>query len=199
MAVFFLFLVLAAGSSVIIFRLKKKIASLDKTLRNISRKDPVTGVLNRQAFLEVMEVEKERCDRTHKIFSIIVADVDRLKDINTGFGTQAGDAVMAGSAAIFRKHLRVYDILGRWSGDELIILLPETNIATAVACAEKLRKILESEKFRFHESEFSVTMSFGVGICGKTVPVRECIREADSQLLMAKQSGGNRVSPSTGL
>ncbi len=161
-----------------------------KELEILSATDRLTGVYNRLKLDESLGAELERSNRYGNALSIILLDIDHFKAVNDTYGHQAGDKVLCRLAALFKERVRRTDILGRWGGEEFMILCPETDIASAGALAEQLRLAIEDAPFPVGGK---VTVSFGVARHKGGDTVGSVISRADEALYRAKQKGRNRV------
>lgn len=163
---------------------------LEEELYRLSITDPLTGAYNRRYFLEMLEREIERKQRTGHSFALIMLDLDHFKSINDRFGHAAGDRVLKSLVTAFKERLRKTDCLARWGGEEFVILLPDTTAAGAASLAEELRHRLSQMEI---PGVGHVTASFGVtGYCsGDTVET--IIQRVDSMLYRAKENGRNCV------
>ncbi|MCD6595662.1 tetratricopeptide repeat protein [bacterium] len=173
----------------------KELAEAYRQLEIVSRTDPLTLLLNRRGFLEQVTHEIHRYERSGKAFSIIIADIDDFKSFNDSFGHDCGDFILTNLSQIIRKTLRKQDSVGRWGGDEFILLLPETPIDGAIVVAEKIRKKVAKLSISYKDKNLSVTMSFGAAVIEKSLSIDECIKKADESLYQAKESGKNMVMP----
>jgi len=151
--------------------------------------DSLTGLFNRQAFKNLLINEMERAKRYDTSFSLIILDIDNFKSINDTFGHQAGDRVLVNIAELLRQNVRTVDCVGRWGGEEFLILLSETRGNEAALVAEKLRNALVSHKF----DEAVITASFGVTIYQRDDTPDIIIKRVDELLYRAKDRGKNRV------
>ena len=168
-------------------------------LSDLATIDNLTGIYNRRYFYELAQREISRAERYHQFLSLIIFDLDFFKQINDTYGHAAGDAVLAKVVGIFDQRLRNYDIMGRFGGDEFLILLPETNLEDATALAEELRYTLEQSEIVFEEHTFHIKASFGVtGMpVVKTITLEEMIRCVDGAMYKAKQNGRNCIEVCT--
>ncbi len=157
--------------------------------------DGLTGVYNRRHFNDLAVREIYRFHRYGGAISMIMLDLDHFKNINDSFGHSAGDTVLKAAAKILVDTLRKTDIIGRFGGEEFIILLPETDTDSATDLAEKLRGCLEGLSVPFQDQAFKVTASFGVS--GVVSPYKTSFEElfeyADRALYDAKTNGRNCV------
>lgn len=171
--------------------------SFQDELERIANVDPLTGVLNRRAFLKRAENERQRSARYKQNISILLLDLDHFKSINDRYGHKAGDLALCNFSRICRQELRSTDIFARWGGEEFIALLVEADLDDAIDTAERIRT--NTEKFSFRErshGDISFTVSIGVStISGGQDTIENGIRRADDALYAAKRSGRNRVVP----
>jgi diguanylate cyclase (GGDEF)-like protein len=171
-----------------------RIIRRDETLRDqvvrLSREDYLTGLDNRRRSTEVLENEIRRATRYKTTFSLILADIDHFKSVNDRLGHQAGDRVLASIASNIRATVRATDRVGRWGGEEFIIISPETDIGGGAALAEKIRTKLEWTDFGKIGHR---TASFGVTAFRDGDNMESVTARADDALYAAKQGGRNRV------
>lgn len=156
--------------------------------------DPLTGIYNRRYIIQMIENEVLRFKRTGKPFSLIIFDLDHFKKINDTFGHAAGDMTLKKVADVIKKRIRKTDILGRWGGEEFIILLPETPIENATSLANELKDKLEGVSF---PKIGRITASFGVTSSRPEDDVDSIISRADELLYKGKASGRNCVISDT--
>lgn len=157
--------------------------------------DALTGLWNRRAILEKMQQELDRTCRDGTNLGIVIADVDHFKLVNDNFGHLAGDAVLRELAKRIESSLRSYDSVGRYGGEEFIILTPGSDGAAVAELAERLRVSVADLPVRADEGEFHCTFSFGAtALDGRdNLDLNSLIKEADEALLLAKNLGRNRV------
>lgn len=155
--------------------------------------DPLTGLLNRRYLEERFSQEIERSKRYQFPLSFVMMDIDSFKLLNDTFGHQAGDEVLRETAHCIRRSLRNFDVAARYGGEEFIVVLPETDVTSAMILAERLRKAVE-QHFAGENSRHPVTVSIGVSSLSKTLQNRhQVIRAADQALYAAKKRGKNCV------
>ncbi len=166
-----------------------------KQLNDLATLDYLTGIYNRRHFYELAAKEIARAERLEKQLSLILLDLDNFKLINDNHGHSAGDAVLKFVVNLFIQRLRKYDIIGRFGGDEFLILLPETHITVARNLAEELRDLLEKSDIPFEGQTFRITACFGVAsaVLQQASPFEDLVRRADKAVYQAKDSGRNRV------
>jgi two-component system cell cycle response regulator len=156
--------------------------------------DGLTQVFNRRYFEETVEREISRCHRYGRQLALVMVDIDHFKQINDNFGHLAGDHVLKHVASAIKTRIRREDILSRYGGEEFALLLPEIDVKGAVALAEKVRKLIEKQKFEFDKQQIPVTISAGVaGLATPTYEASDLVRAADTQLYAAKSEGRNKV------
>ena len=157
-----------------------------------ARQDPLTTLFNRYSLEEVLGHQSLAAARYKRPFSVIVADVDRFKEINDGFGHQVGDLVLCAVADSFKERVRASDILGRWGGDEFMFVLPETPGEGAANLAESLRAGLHTEKVWHDQKPIHFTASFGWSSVEGGDPF-SIFERADQALYAAKRAGRDTV------
>jgi diguanylate cyclase (GGDEF)-like protein len=175
---------------------RKLIAMQQKSneeLKRVSENDYLTALYNRRKISEVLETEIKRCKRYNSHFSFIMLDIDRFKQTNDTLGHELGDKLLQELALLITQTVRESDAVGRWGGEEFVVVCPETSLAGAESLAEKLR--IRIEKKTFNEIGHK-TASFGVAGLQKNETARDIIARADRALYSAKQSGRNRVEVS---
>lgn len=174
----------------------------DKALR-----DTLTQLPNREAFDERFELEFERWKRYKKPVTLVVADIDFFKNINDSYGHLSGDKVLQIIAKELRKRLRKTDFVARYGGEEFVMILPETNLETALKVVDKVREKIGSLPFHFREENIQITMSFGLiefdeghaeeggENAGGADDTEQSIlfERADEALYRAKKNGRNRL------
>ena len=141
--------------------------------------------------LQFLQNEKNRFDRYHIACSIIITDIDRLKQINDNYGHEIGDKVLVEIADIFRNRLRNMDICGRWGGEEFLIICQNTGHDNAREMVESLRADIGNHLF---PTASHVTASLGVSTINDNEEIERAVKRADDALYHAKESGRNRVA-----
>jgi diguanylate cyclase (GGDEF)-like protein len=146
---------------------------------------------------EKLEEERLRCKRTGGTYSTIMLDIDLFKSFNDRYGHECGDVVLKGVAEAMSGAVRSTDAVGRWGGEEFLILVPETELEGGAGLAEKIRSRIEAEAIAYGENLFKVTVTAGIAACeGSDGSVDDCVRRADEALLAGKAGGRNRVAVS---
>ena len=170
--------------------LVKELDDKNQALEILSVTDKLTGLANRRKLESSLQSEILRARRYGKRFSIILIDVDHFKAVNDTYGHQVGDAVLVQLATLLTRNARETDIVGRWGGEEFLIICPETNLTLVSTLAERYRAELERNDFA---QVGQVTSSFGVTDCREDDDVLRLVQRADEALYRAKESGRNRV------
>ena len=157
--------------------------------------DPLTGVANRQAILDLVDVELARAMRFTHPLSVILVDLDHFKRLNDSHGHAAGDKVLRHVGALLASSVRAIDTAGRYGGEEFLVVLPETDVDAAASVAEKLRRIVAGSPLRLDSGEVvTVTLSAGVaGGMGDVLRPDVLVRDADAALYSAKAFGRDQV------
>ncbi len=169
---------------------------LDKTLELeiLATRDPLTGCLNRRAFLEKYEEMFSTCREDGKILACLMMDLDHFKNINDRFGHACGDTVLKYVADRLRLNSRPGDVIGRYGGEEFCLILPNADCEQAVAAAERLRKEIHIHSAEYVAPASRITTSIGVaGLTEDVTESADLIQRADTALYLAKDWGRNRV------
>lgn len=162
-----------------------------------ARQDPKTELFNARHFSKLLGEALERSDRDSRPASVLIADLDLLREINNRYGHLAGDVVLAGVARIFRAELRSEDVAARFGGEEFALLLPDTAEEEAAAMAERIRAAVSDARFEVETSDEPITATVSIGVA--TYPVHassasELIYRADVAAYRAKAQGRNRTA-----
>ncbi len=162
-------------------------------LKKISTIDKLTGVYLRKYFEDLMNLEVNRAKANNLNFSLVMCDIDKFKSVNDTFGHRKGDEILKAIGRTLLTSLRTSDLVGRYGGEEFVILLPNTSDLEAVEVCEKVRKHIESQKLL--GSEFPLTMSFGIA----SFPIHgsgeeELLEKADQALYYSKNNGRNQTT-----
>ncbi|MDZ7938814.1 MAG: GGDEF domain-containing protein [Rhodoferax sp.] len=166
-----------------------------RDLERLTRQDGLTGLFNRNTFVELTRQELQRAQRQHHATTILLLDLDHFKKVNDTWGHPAGDAVLRHVASLTQRTVRSTDLVGRLGGEEFIILLPATSVDAARRLAEKLRSQIEASQVEWEGTSIRVTVSMGLA----GVPADEkrdfesLYTDADKALYLAKQRGRNCV------
>jgi diguanylate cyclase (GGDEF)-like protein len=167
--------------------------------KNLTRKsliDPLLGTWNRGAIMRLLTIEAARCDKAGLPLSLIVLDVDHFKKINDTCGHPAGDTVLVKVASRLRSCIRAQEALGRYGGEEFLVVLPGTPLVAAMAVAERMRAAIAQQPEIVGETTLNLTISAGVASTDlfPAATTEELISRADVALYAAKDAGRNRVA-----
>jgi len=180
-------------------RAGRRIVELQAELRRQATQDPLTGVFNRSKTFEIFTREMQRARREVTPLGVVLVDLDHFKSVNDTYGHLAGDEVLRHAAARLKTSVRSYDCVGRYGGEEFIVLLPGCNQADACAQAERLRLALSGDPIVLEtaaQEEYRLTASLGVTVLtdftGSDAP-ESLVALADEALYTAKRAGRDRV------
>jgi diguanylate cyclase (GGDEF)-like protein/PAS domain S-box-containing protein len=165
-----------------------------KRVEELSITDRLTGLYNRLKLDELFAQYISIAKRHQTPLSIILLDIDKFKSVNDTYGHQVGDSLLQAIAKLLKVNVRLEDAVGRWGGEEFLILLPSSNIEAAHLLAEKLRGVIEAEDFAYVGS---CTASFGVATYHLNDDETSMVARADKCLYLAKENGRNRVEVET--
>jgi diguanylate cyclase (GGDEF)-like protein len=181
-------------------RQSRQLMESEARLRELSIRDPLTGLFNRRYLEEVFTLEINRATRKHFPIGVIMADIDHFKRLNDTYGHAAGDAVLSEVGQCLQSHVRASDVACRYGGEEFLILLPEASLATAKMRAEQMREAIRRAQVHYAGTPLeSVTASLGVAIFpdhGSTID--EIVHAADAAMYSAKRQGRDRVAVAPG-
>jgi len=178
-----------------ILELQDQLIAAREAMRHQATRDFLTGTWNHRAIVDILEGEVSRARREGRPFAVIMADLDHFKEINDTHGHLAGDAVLREAADRMSKTIRPYDRVGRYGGEEFLIVLPGCDQANAVRFAERLRERVNGEPILYQDRPISVTISQGVVVYSGAEATDHftLLQAADAALYRAKSSGRNRV------
>ena len=173
----------------------EEVAASLSSVKEAATTDRLTHVANRPTLLAHLFSELERVSRYGRPISVAFIDIDHFKQVNDTYGHAVGDVVLRGVADVFRAHTRTTDLVGRYGGEEFVVVLPETNVDEATAVAEKLRLLVLKESFPVGEGR-EIAVSISVGIAGGSAQhlrVDQLLRDADAAMYAAKSLGRNQT------
>ena len=172
-------------------------ARLFQEVQNLAITDPLTGLHNRRSLFELGKVELLRAIRLNRPFCCMLLDLDHFKQINDNYGHHVGDQVLEKFAQHCKNSVRAVDLVGRYGGEELIIIMPETELKDAVPVAERLRTSLCERPMRIPDQELHVTVSIGLAQKDEhTLQLETLVARADQAMYIAKHKGRNQVATS---
>lgn len=170
----------------------KELIDKNQELLKLSITDKLTEIYNRAKLDKTLQEEFNRSKRYKTEFSVILIDIDFFKKVNDTFGHQIGDDVLKESAQVLKNSIRLTDVLGRWGGEEFLIISPQTNLEGAVKIAEHINNAIKLYKFKTYPNK--VTMSIGVASYFEDMSkIEEIVLNADKSLYKAKENGRDRV------
>ncbi len=167
-------------------------------VRKLSVTDPLTRLSNRRAIINRLEQEFRRSVRYRTQLSMALCDIDDFKKVNDRFGHLAGDQVLMEVSKILKNSVREVDLAGRWGGEEIALLFPQTDLEGALVACERIRKEIENLKVNYQGNEIQITISIGVStidsdnICPRSAETMMGL--ADHAMYVAKQKGKNQVA-----
>jgi two-component system, cell cycle response regulator len=183
-------------------KIGERIISLERRILQLANTDSLTGVLNRRAFMERLQIEVDRALREDSPLSIVLADLDHFKSINDQYGHQTGDLVLQKFAEQLCALSRQYDFVGRYGGEEFTICFPGLDASNVALVAERMRRNVENLEIPIsNPSQFiRFTASFGTAsLCREyEEPLNALIARADETMYMAKREGRNCVCVANG-
>jgi diguanylate cyclase len=175
---------------------EERIRKLEQELEQVSekvREDQLTGVLNRRGLDEIIAREFGRADRNPTPVSLALLDIDNFKKLNDSLGHQAGDQALIHLTKVVKETLRPSDAVGRYGGEEFIIILPDTDLNEAEATISRLQRELTKRFFLHDNKKLLITFSAGVALRGENEEPQDVIMRADKAMYEAKHTGKNRV------
>jgi len=176
-----------------ILELEDQLHEASEALQVETSRDTLTGLWNRSSILEILQREIHRGGRQNSSLTILMIDIDDLRQINHQHGHLAGDAVMREMARRIRNSIRVYDSLGRYSGGQFVIVSPDCDRSGAMSQAQRIQSIVSEETFKTFKGDFPVTISTGIAVGSSSHQADELISAADAALAEARKAGPNRI------
>ena len=172
-------------------RQTRELAEAVRTVEQMATTDVLTGLLNRRVITDLAESELKQIERSGSPLCVAVIDLDHFKDINDRFGHHAGDTALKGFAQCTAPQLRQVDKLGRWGGEEFLLLLPQLSQTEAWTALERLRKTVETQIFQDH-ALMQLTFSAGIAQALPGETLEQLVDRADQAVYEAKRTGRNR-------
>lgn len=169
--------------------LREQLEEKNLTLANLAKTDGLTGLLNHKYIIEVLNHEASRVKRYHNTFSIVMIDIDYFKKVNDEYGHPIGDEILIEVSLLLKNLTRDADVVGRYGGEEFMVVFLECDYKKALKAAEHIRKAIEKHKFPYIDH---LTISGGVSTYNGQ-DIGKMIMEADQNLYKAKESGRNRI------
>ncbi len=174
---------------------RAKLLKESQMFEHLAITDSLTGLYNRRQILKIAETEFQRARRFKHPLTLLILDLDNLKEVNDSHGHLVGDWALQAVAANSREHLREIDSIGRFGGDEFIILLVETGLDGGRTAAEHIRKNITESTINTQQGPISITVSIGIAANSENIPsLEDLINQADNALMKAKKAGKNQVA-----
>ena len=178
-----------------ILDLQDELVSARESMRHAATHDSLTGLLNRGEIINMLERELERARRERKPVGVVLGDIDHFKSVNDTLGHLFGDEALREIGRRLRAQLRIYDGVGRYGGEEFLMVLPTCDLPHALARANELREVIASAPVLCSGEERLITMSMGVAVsaCDGKNELETLLNQADAGLYAAKDNGRNRI------
>ncbi len=178
-----------------ILDLQEELVSARESMRHDATHDGLTGLMNRRAIMATLERELERARRERKPVGLILGDVDHFKSVNDTLGHLFGDETLREVARRLRTKLRIYDSVGRYGGEEFLMILPNCDLPNTLLRANELREMVANTPIAHSGAQRTVTVSMGVTVsdCEQKNAIEGLLNQADTALYAAKKNGRNRT------
>ncbi len=178
-----------------ILDLQMDLVSAREELRYQATHDPLTRLMNRAAILNALQIEAKRAIRQTTPLAVAIVDIDKFKSVNDTYGHAAGDSVLCEIAERMANSIRPYDYIGRYGGEEFLIVFPGCDEGNILQMAERLLKVISDQNIQIRDTETRVTISLGVATyrVAESEDMESLIRRADIALYRAKADGRNQV------
>jgi len=176
--------------------LRKRVKVLEEALRKERKKsstDSLTKLPNRRAIDEFISKQESAYKRHGDNYAVVLFDIDHFKSVNDTYGHDAGDIILASFGKLLRRYSRDLDFVGRWGGEEFLVVLPKSDNKGALQFADKLREIVEKSKFMYKNTRIPIKVSGGVADRVSYDSIESMLKFADENLYKAKNSGRNKV------
>ena len=177
-----------------LLRANRELQRNEATIQELMHTDPLTGVGNRRRLDEALVTEIARSQQQGTVLCLLMTDLDHFKEVNDRYDHAVGDEVLKRFAVLLGDYCRQGDLVTRFGGEEFVLLLPDADLESAVACAERIRQRLESQPLV--PSVGRMTASFGVAMLAHDEESADLLRRADQALYRSKKEGRNRVTQS---
>ncbi len=176
-----------------IVRIQEELVETRESLKFVASHDPLLRLWNRRAILDLLSTELSRAKRLQTSLCVFFADLDSFKRVNDSYGHLVGDDVLRSAAEKMSRAVREYDHVGRYGGEEFLVVLPHCDLEAAREVAERVRQHIGDEPIVIAPIQVHITASIGVAQWRASQDFRELIHRADTAMYRAKQSGRNRV------
>lgn len=172
---------------------EEKLRKINDNLERMANLDTLTGLSNRRHMNEYMTGLVFEYNRSERIFTIAIGDIDFFKKVNDTYGHDTGDYVLSTVANQFTKYMNGKGHVARWGGEEFLFAFENMNLEKAYNCMNELRQIIQNTPMKFKEYDFSVTMTYGMEEYNDRLGIEATINKADNKLYKGKEGGRNRV------
>ena len=179
-----------------ILSLQHELVGARKKLEKLALTDSLTGMLNRRALLDSLRRDEDRMRRAQRPVGVVLADVDHFKEVNDRWGHETGDRILQLVAQCLQASVRTGDYVGRWGGEEFLLVLPDADIIQSAEIAERCRSMLETQRVRTADGDIvRVSASFGAAATEgvQRTDIMDLVQQADKAMYWAKEAGRNKV------
>ncbi|MEO5833368.1 MAG: diguanylate cyclase [Nakamurella sp.] len=180
------------GSAVHVKQLQDQLWERNAELNRMSRTDSLTGLFNRWHLQDELSRQRQTAHRHHEPLAVVLFDIDHFKHVNDTYGHPAGDLVLCEFSRRLGEQVRAGDVVGRWGGEEFLVLMPRTDLAGALIVAERIRATTAATPVDSGGDSIAITVSGGCAL-GNADAADDLIKLADTRLYEAKASGRNRI------
>ncbi len=173
----------------------KRMIRLHEQMRDLATRDSLTGLWNHATIIEMLEKELSRAKRLGQSLTVSMADLDYFKQVNDTYGHLAGDAVLCEVCERIKRSIREYDYVGRYGGEEFLILIPDCNLLNAIKHAERILASIREKPVIYDKHQILLTMSIGITVSTPhdDATIKQLLQAADEALYQAKQNGRDRL------
>lgn len=179
-------------------RFSEKLRESVQASMELAVTDSLTGLHNRRYLDSHLVTMFDESALRARSLSVLVLDIDKFKSINDTYGHDAGDEVLVEFAARVKANSRTIDVVARFGGEEVVVIVPDTNLQGAMAIAERIREQVEAKPFMVHNGRQSINVTVSIGVAGRRAgdpSAQDLLKRADTALYQAKHEGRNRVIP----
>ena len=171
----------------------EKLAAAREALQHQATHDSMTGAMNRSAIVEMLDRELSRGSRSETKVAVLMIDLDHFKDINDRFGHHAGDVAIIAASSRIQDCIRAHDAMGRYGGEEFLVVIPESDYPIALQIAERIRKQLSAKPVMWQSNEITITATIGVAVSRPSDTPQQLLRRADVALYSGKISSRDTI------
>lgn len=177
---------------------EKELTAINSEATYLANYDQLTGLENRRYIYQQLNALISKSNENNLKFVVGMADIDDFKAINDQYGHLYGDEILVETSRLIKKALRKNDVVGRWGGEEFLIILPDTSLEKGIEILERVKSSVSETPVIYAEARFEITMTIGVVEFMKNIPQSELIRLADERMYLGKNRGKNRIVSSEG-